>query len=438
MSPTKCASHHFGPWAIDAQWFTEAVAAVQSGILRAEAPAQDSPDPAPQAENGVAVIRIDGAMMKIRSKFGGTSTVDVRNQVRLAASDPSVSSIMLVIDSPGGTVAGTDALAADVAWANSQKPVHAHIEDMGASAAYWIASQAGRITASPTSLVGSLGARMSVIDSSEYFATKGIKVHAIASGEFKAAGEEGVVITGKQLEYFQGIVNDAADHFKAAVMKGRGWTQERANQLFDGRVHDAAVAEQIGLIDQVSTLDAAMAALQQETTRMNMESFKAFAAEHPEAVATFIEQGQKQGAKLGQDATIAMIEAFPGRTAFAIEQIKAGRTIDEAKAIAATVERETAEANATIAAQQAEIDRLKAEAGTQPAVGTRIAAQSEASGSKVAAFVEGSDPKAHAAAEWEADKTLAEQFTSKDVYIAYRAAELSGRARVSKSERPTA
>lgn len=457
MSPTKCASHHFGPWAIEPEWFKSAVASVQSGIMRAEGQSeqpQDGEAARYENRNGTAFISIAGPMMKIRSKFGGTSTVDARNAIRKAAEDPSVESIMLVIDSPGGTVAGTDALAADVREANRKKPVHAHIEDMGASAAYWIASQARRVTASPTSLVGSLGARMSVIDSSSYFAKNGVKVHEIASGEFKGAGADGTEVTDRQLAYFQGLIDEAASHFKGAVQFGRGFTAAEADALFDGKVHDAAKANELGLIDSVSTLDAAMAALQQETHRMNMESFKAFAADHPEAVATFIEQGQKQGIKLGQNATIAMIEAFPNRVQFAIEQIKAGRTIEEAKEIVAVIDSETAEAKAAsdkakaeadakvaaaqaeadakIAAHKAEIEKLKAEIGTQSPVGVKPKVESTP---VIPEFTEGTDPKAHAAAEWEADKALADSFASKDVYVAYRAAELSGRARINKPMR---
>ena len=76
-------------------------------------------------------------MQKGSSKFGGASTIRVRRQIREARQDEDVEAILLVVDSPGGTVAGTDELAREVGRAAEEKIVHAHIDDLGASAAFW-------------------------------------------------------------------------------------------------------------------------------------------------------------------------------------------------------------------------------------------------------------------------------------------------------------
>src|SRR5581483_9650939 len=99
-----------------------------------------------------------GMLMKGQSSMGGTSTVMARRDIRQAVADQDVAGILLAIDSPGGTVAGTDDLAAEVRQARTSKPVWAAIDDLGASAAYWVASQTQRVTVnSPTALVGSIG-----------------------------------------------------------------------------------------------------------------------------------------------------------------------------------------------------------------------------------------------------------------------------------------
>src|SRR5262245_35645929 len=75
----------------------------------------------------IAVIHLVGVLGKGRSFFADTSTIDVRREVRDAAADDSVQSILLHVDSPGGIVNGTAELAADVKAASQVKPVYAYI-----------------------------------------------------------------------------------------------------------------------------------------------------------------------------------------------------------------------------------------------------------------------------------------------------------------------
>lgn len=253
----ECASQHFAPWMVEEHWFRSAIEAVKNGTMKAAEPQSQQPAavPAYAIHNGVAIIPIAGPMMKAASKFGGTSTVMTRRAIRKAIADDAVHSILLHIDSPGGTVAGTADLASDVAAANAIKPVHAHIEDLGASAAYWVASQARRVTANTTGRVGSIGTLLVLDDTSGMYAARGIKVHVISTGKFKGAGTEGAPITDEQVEMFREGVNDLNEHFILGVAMGRGMSAEKVRAIADGRVHIAEKAKQLGLIDAVESLD---------------------------------------------------------------------------------------------------------------------------------------------------------------------------------------
>lgn len=436
MTTDKCASLHFGPWMIDPEWFRQAVQSIEAGILKPkamedeDAPARGEPY---KIINQTAVIDIAGPMMKARSKYGGTSTVDTRTQLRKAMNDARVSSIMLHIDSPGGTVAGTDALAADVAAANLVKPVHAHIEDMGASAAYYVASQARRITASKGSLVGSLGVRLSVIDSKSYFEKQGLKIHEINTGPYKSAGADGQEIGEKELAYFQGIVDDAVGHFKAAVQSGRGFTDAKIESLFDGRVHDAATAQQLGLIDNVASFDAAVTAITQESLKMNREQFDAFAAEHPEATARFIEQGKKAGVA---EATASELQrckdinaACPNEPQLAMDAILGGQDAAQAALTFNAVQKREAAAKKAMEAKDAEITRLKEVAE----VGGHTGAPIKLKGEKEENPAPPSDPVAAAKADWAANKENCQaNFINEKVFVAFRKAEANNQIRASK------
>src|SRR5690606_27173335 len=154
----ECASQHFGVWAAKPGWLTSMVTAYKAGALPKAAAIPSDSGPGYQIEpGGVATVVIDGMMMKGDSSFGGTSTVRTRRAIRGAAADPNVRAIALRISSPGGHVHGTPELAAEVKAAAATKPVHAFAEDIMASAAYWVASQARSISVNPTGEVGSIG-----------------------------------------------------------------------------------------------------------------------------------------------------------------------------------------------------------------------------------------------------------------------------------------
>ncbi|MBU6429344.1 MAG: S49 family peptidase, partial [Cyanobacteria bacterium REEB65] len=180
---------------------------------------------APSPARSIAVVKLSGLLMKGQSSLGGTSTIQARRDIRQAANDPEVGGIMLAIDSPGGTVAGTQDLADDVRAAAQRKPVWAHIDDLGASAAYWVASQAHRVFANaPTALVGSIGTVHSIKDTSGQESKKGIKTLVIATGPLKGMGTPGAPITKAQQDHLQGLANSVQASFDQAVQSGRRMT----------------------------------------------------------------------------------------------------------------------------------------------------------------------------------------------------------------------
>lgn len=208
---------------------------------------------------GTAIISLSGPLMKLLSSLsGGTSTVVARRQIRAATNDDAVKAIALRIDSPGGTVSGTMDLADDVARAASVKPLAAYIEDMGASAAYWIASQAAKVFANAPAVVGSIGIYTVLVDESARAERKGVKVLVVRAGDFKGAGVPGTEISDEQLAETQKVVDALNSHFVQAVAKGRGISNKRASELADGRVHIGAAAQQVGLVDGIQTFDATL------------------------------------------------------------------------------------------------------------------------------------------------------------------------------------
>jgi signal peptide peptidase SppA len=235
---------------------------------------QGEPKPPYSVRDGVATIGVSGPLSKYETSFqallGGTSTLRVREAIRTANADPSVRAILLHIESPGGTVGGTSELY-DAVMA-SRKPVHSHIEDLGASAALWIASASKSITANKSAMVGSIGTYTAIEDTSGAYEKSGVKVHVISSGGVKGGGVDGAPVSDAYIEETQKRIDAITDLFVDAVAKGRGLSKSKVKGMADGRIHLAAAAKDMGLIDRIASLDEAHFSIAR--TAMNEDQVK--------------------------------------------------------------------------------------------------------------------------------------------------------------------
>lgn len=254
----KCWSSHLGLWCIEPLWFMQAVSLYKAGLYQPQAAQPPGADPDRRrydVDNHVALVPLMGPMTKGFSKFGGSSTALTRRALRHAARNDEVHGIILHVDSPGGHVAGVQELADDVARIATRKPTVAHIDDLGASAAYWVASQAGRITANATAEIGSIGTMAVLEDTSKRLERLGVAVHVLATGPYKGIGVEGAPVSPEALDYLQRRVHAINSHFLASVQRGRHLSPEHLGLVSDGKVHLAREARQLGLIDAVQSLE---------------------------------------------------------------------------------------------------------------------------------------------------------------------------------------
>lgn len=259
---------YVGPWCMEPARLQAAAAVVRGADMthHSAAPSRVGTGEDDYERDGdTAIVRISGAMMKHESSLGtNTSTVRVRRALRAIAGVDAIKSVLLVVDSPGGTYAGTADLARDVAALSKRKPVIAFVEDIAASAAYWVISQATRIIASETSEIGSIGTYAIIEDTSTAATLSGVKVHVLSTGEYKGAGAPGAPITDHHLAEWQRVINELNGYFLAAVARGRSIPISQVRELADGRVHVAREAVALGLVDDVGTYEAALSAARRD------------------------------------------------------------------------------------------------------------------------------------------------------------------------------
>lgn len=221
----------------------------------------DEAENIPNLEKGIAVITIEGVighrLSLMETMCGGIDVNSVREQILNALEEPSVTAILLDINSPGGTVTGVPEFAEFIAEANKVKKIYAYVDSLCASAAMYIASQCEAIFCTQSSELGSVGVYMLTVDESRALDNAGIKVNAITNAEatMKLAGASFKPLTDDEKEMFQKGVQKSYDQFKAAVLSKRTIDP----QYLNGECFDGEDSVKLGFADGlVSNMDQAL------------------------------------------------------------------------------------------------------------------------------------------------------------------------------------
>lgn len=217
---------------------------------------------------GVAHIPIVGSLVNRGAYVGASSGLvsyeGLHTQISEAVGDTGVKAILLDINSPGGEVGGMFSLAAAVRSAAQQKPVVAFVNDMAASAAYGLASQASQIVVSPSSVVGSIGVVLVHLDRSGEMAAKGIKPTVIHAGAHKVDGNPFGPLPDGVRANLQAEVDKIYGLFIETVAEGRGRKlSARAARATEAQVFRGQDAIDRGLADVMASFSEVMSSLQQ-------------------------------------------------------------------------------------------------------------------------------------------------------------------------------
>lgn len=202
----------------------------------------------------VAILEIAGGLTYRAYNWWTTSYLDIRDTFRAALSDERVQSILLLIDSPGGEVAGLFDLVDEIYNARGTKPIIAVAAESAYSAAYAIASAASEIYLSDTASVGSVGVIAIHIDQTGFDNQIGVKYTTIFAGDHKNDFSPHEPLKPKCKEILQAHVDKLYDKFTAVVARNRNMSQEAvvATQagFFMGKE-----AVNIGFADGISSID---------------------------------------------------------------------------------------------------------------------------------------------------------------------------------------
>ena len=218
-----------------------------------------------QSLRNIAVIPISGSLMK-SDYCGAPGMQTIAARIKQADESESVSGIILKIDSPGGTVDGTQELG-DVVK-NVSKPIVSFADGLMASAAYWVGSSADMVIAKDTTTeVGSIGVVISFIDNRKALEAEGYEFHDIFADQSNEKWKEMLDATkGDYSTIKEWTLNPIAEEFQNTVKDNRPNVNDKS---LHGRVYLAKDAKRYGLIDKIGNFEFAIKELNKLITNNN-------------------------------------------------------------------------------------------------------------------------------------------------------------------------
>ncbi|MGI4939971.1 MAG: signal peptide peptidase SppA, partial [Janthinobacterium lividum] len=167
--------------------------------------------------------------------------------------------LIVRVNSPGGSVAGGEALHDAIARVAAVKPVVAVMGGTAASAGYMVSVPAARIFARQSTLTGSIGVILETGEISGLLGKLGVTATALVSGPLKDQPSFTAPLSPQGRVVLQGLVGDLYEQFVAMVASGRHMDPARVRELGDGRAYTGRQALGLGLIDQIGGEDEARA-----------------------------------------------------------------------------------------------------------------------------------------------------------------------------------
>ena len=200
--------------------------------------------------DGIAVINIDGVIIDSEPYI---------KSIRKIRETDSVKAVVVRINSPGGAVATSQEIYEEVRKLSKTMPVIASMGTVAASGGYYVACATAAIYANPGTITGSIGVIAQFASYEQLLKWAKVEVEVIKSGEFKDLGSPLRKMPEAERAYLQTLIDSVHVQFKNTVSQTRNLAPEKVDSLADGRIFTGSQARDLGLVDRIGTLEAAIA-----------------------------------------------------------------------------------------------------------------------------------------------------------------------------------
>jgi protease-4 len=199
----------------------------------------------------VAVLRVEDVIIDSQIYLDSIETI---------TKDDKVKALVVRIDSPGGAVGPSQEIYSELKELGKKMPIIASIGGVGASGGYYIACAAEKIYANPGAITGSIGVIAQFASYEKLLNWAKIDVEVIKSGKYKDVGSAFREMSEADKQYIQQLIDNVYAQFKTVVATSRGLDTKQIDSVADGKIYTGEQALNLKLIDELGTINDAIAA----------------------------------------------------------------------------------------------------------------------------------------------------------------------------------
>ena len=225
----------------------------------ADEPKKDGDAPRSTGRGGrIAIVYAEGEIVDGEGEVGEVGGTKFSRELRKLRQDENVKAVVLRVNSPGGSASASEVIQREIRLIKKVKPIVVSMGTYAASGGYWIAAYGDRIYAEPTTITGSIGVFGIQFDVQTLANNVGITFDRVKTGKFADALTISRPKTPEELAVLQRMVDWIYGEFIAKVAEARGLDPARVEEIAQGRVWSGSEAKNIGLVDELGGLDAAI------------------------------------------------------------------------------------------------------------------------------------------------------------------------------------
>lgn len=210
------------------------------------------------SKNKIAVVYAEGDIVNGQGEsgqIGGDRFARIFNRIR---QDKNVKAVVLRINSPGGSATASEIMQREIRLTRQSKPVIVSMGDYAASGGYWIASDSNRIFAEPNTITGSIGVFGVLFNGQKLANDNGITWDAVKTARYADSQTVARPKSPQEIAIYQRSVDRIYNMFINKVAQGRKLPTQKVAEIAQGRVWSGMAAKQIGLVDEIGGLNAAV------------------------------------------------------------------------------------------------------------------------------------------------------------------------------------
>lgn len=201
------------------------------------------------SKEGVGLIEVKGMILDSKETI---------RQLRYFLKRDSVKAVVLRVDSPGGIVAPSQEIYAEVKKFAAKKTIIVSMGSLAASGGYYISAPSTLIYANPGTITASIGVILKLSNIESLMDKIGIKSHTLKTGKYKDSGSPDRQFTPEDRAMLQAVIDNTHQQFVRAVAEGRKLPLEDVRKIADGRILSGEQAREHKLVDRLGTLQDAI------------------------------------------------------------------------------------------------------------------------------------------------------------------------------------